>query len=63
MLPIGNRVRTILNAVEPEGDKVVAVIPSQTGVHVIVKPYNCAKFKWKEEVEVHKDNPTNLYIP
>jgi len=52
------------NGIEPVGSKCYGVIPSRTGVHLITKPFNLLKFsKNYPEVGVHKDNPTNLYIP
>ena len=45
-------------------DKVVSVIPSKNGFHIICAPFNLEKFKEKyPEIIVCKDNPTNLYIP
>ena len=60
---------------EPLGNKIVVQIPSKSGIHLITKPFNLEQFKknfegeLKEykmnyiELEIHKDNPTNLYIP
>lgn len=43
---------------------VLAIIPSKSGVHLVTNPFNLAKFTEKfPEIEVHKNNPTNLYIP
>lgn len=68
----------IINSIQPcqpEGDKIVAQIPSKTGIHLITKPFNTMDFKDRFteelaeykmsyiELEIHKDNPTNLYIP
>jgi len=41
---------------------VIAGIPSKTGLHIITNPFNLEHWKWKD-VEIHKNNPTNLYIP
>lgn len=50
--------------IEPIGHKGLAIIPSKSGCHLITKPFNLEKFKLKfPEIEVHKDNPSNLYIP
>ena len=50
--------------IEPIGMKHLAVIKSKSGYHLITKPFNLEKFrKSYPEIEVHKDNPTNLYIP
>jgi hypothetical protein len=50
--------------IEPKGQKVYDMIKSKNGGHLITKPFNLEKFRLKyPEIEVHKDNPTNLYIP
>lgn len=52
------------NIIEPTGSKCYGIIPSKSGVHLITKPFNLLEFSKKyPEVDVHKDNPTNLYIP
>ena len=49
---------------EPEGDKFITIIPSKNGYHIITYPFNLEKFKLQyPEIEVHKDNPVNLFIP
>lgn len=41
-----------------------AEIPTMNGCHLITKPFNLQKFKEKfPEIDVHKNNPTILYIP
>lgn len=67
----------VINAIspcDPIGDKIVIQIPSKTGIHLITKPFNVMQFKTNFkaelaeykmsyiELEIHKDNPTNLYI-
>jgi len=67
----------IINAIqpcEPAGNKIVVQIPSKTGIHLITKPFNVLQYQnnfitellqYKMhyiEIEIHKDNPTNLYI-
>lgn len=37
-------------------------VPSKSGLHIITNPFNLAAWKWPD-VEIHKNNPTNLYIP
>ena len=46
-----------------ENSKCIAVIPTKNGIHLITKPFNLEKFR-KEypEVDVHKNNPTVLYV-
>lgn len=42
----------------------IAEIPTSNGCHLITTPFNLQKFKEKfSEVDVHKNNPTVLYIP
>jgi len=55
---------TYINKLEPIGDKIIADIPTKNGHHLIVKPFNCSDFnKVYSDIEVHKNNPTVLYIP
>jgi hypothetical protein len=51
------------------------IVPTKSGRHIICKPFNRQMFglKWKEfkakhcidleEITVHKDNPTILFVP
>jgi hypothetical protein len=49
---------------DPTGNKVVANIPTRNGSHLITYPFNSQTFGTRyPEIEIHKDNPTNLYIP
>lgn len=41
-------------------DVIIAELPSKSGLHLITKPFDRSKFK--HTIEIHKDNPTNLYI-
>lgn len=45
--------------------KVLATIPSKSGCHIITNPFNLKD--WADngfkDIEIHKNNPTNLYIP
>lgn len=44
--------------------KVIEIIPSKCGVHIITKPFNLMEFKkLHPNIDVHKNNPTNLLIP
>jgi hypothetical protein len=50
--------------IEPKGNKVLGHFKSKNGSHLITKPFNLDIFSKKyPEIDVHKDNPTNLYIP
>lgn len=53
-----------INLIVPIENKILEIIPSKKGVHFITKTFNLEIFKSKyPEIEIHKDNPTNLYIP
>jgi hypothetical protein len=44
--------------------KILAEVPSRSGFHIITQPFNLANFAADHPgIEVHKNNPTNLYIP
>jgi hypothetical protein len=68
----------IINSVqesEPNDNKIIIQLPTKSGVHLITKPFNVIQFKenLKNElskysmdevtIDIHKDNPINLYIP
>ncbi len=48
-----------------EPNKVLLILPSRNGWHVITQGFNVETFKLShhKEHEIHKNNPTNLYIP
>jgi ribosomal protein L32 len=49
---------------EPIGTKFISLIESKSGFHLITTSFNTKKFKDKYlDIDVHKNNPTNLYIP
>lgn len=55
---------------DPVGDKVLSKLPSKTGFHLVTKPFNLQQFNIRIEnipgmtcLDIHKNNPTNLYIP
>jgi hypothetical protein len=53
-----------ITTLPPEGSKVVEIVPSKTGVHLITRPFRLDVFKVTfPEIDVHKNSPTNLYIP
>lgn len=56
--------RKLLTYLLPEGEKIVATLPTPNGLHVICKPFNLLAFravdKYKD-IDVHKNNPTILY--
>lgn len=57
-------VQLFINNIIPAGGKILGNFKSKNGHHLITKPFNLQEFSQKyPEIEVHKDNPTNLYIP
>ena len=52
-----------LYKVRPEGNKVVAYIPTKNGFHIISKPFDVSTAELATDIELHKNNPTILYIP
>lgn len=57
-----NKLIHTIEGFRPEGNKLIATIPSKSGLHLITKPFDLSKFEF-EGIDIHKDNPTNLYIP
>lgn len=46
------------------GSKCLAVIETRNGCHLITEPFDTETFKTKyPDIEIHKDNPTILFIP
>ena len=44
--------------------KIRCIIPSKSGLHLITKPFNLKTFSDKyPDIDIQKNNPTNLYIP
>lgn len=60
-----DEIKNDLRCIQPEGDKVVCVLPTKNGFHVITKPFNTEQFARVTDFnfDIHKDNPINLYIP
>ncbi len=57
-------VSKVIDNLQPFGIKVLKAIPTKNGVHLITKPFNSMEFKKIfPEIEVHKNNPTCLFIP
>lgn len=57
-----------INSLEPEGDKLIAEIPTKSGKHFITHPFRVDKFQnWCKinslEVAIQKNNPTCLFLP
>lgn len=49
---------------EVKNNKIIATIPSKSGWHLITTGFDTRNFcKEFPDIEIHKNNPTNLYIP
>lgn len=58
------RMEAYINNALPIGKNTYHYIPSKSGLHLITKPFDSRQFtQGFPEIEIHKDNPTNLYIP
>lgn len=56
-------IKRVINRSMPVIKKIFIEIPSKSGVHIIVRPFDIREFKkLYPNVEIKKDNPTNLYI-
>lgn len=59
-----SEIKTFIKNLSPAGNKQKMIIPSKTGYHMIVSPFDSREFcKLYPEIEIKKDSPTNLYIP
>ncbi len=60
-------VQTMIDHIEksrPDGKKVLLRLPTKNGIHLITRPFDLRDFKPDyPNVDVHKDNPVNLYVP
>jgi hypothetical protein len=57
-------VETAVNNCEPEGNKIIARIPTRNGLHLITSRFNTLQFKQHYgDVDIQKHNPTLLYLP
>lgn len=56
---------TFIETLQPIGKpKFKAVLPTKNGYHIITSPFNVAEFKkLYSDIDIHKDNLVNLYIP
>jgi hypothetical protein len=59
-----NEVLKCVDNCDPKGNKLITILDTKNGVHLITKPFNLQQFKVAHpDVEVHKNNPTVVYIP
>ncbi len=53
-----------INNIEPIGLKIITIIETKNGYHLITKPFNSKVFGEKyPDLEIHKNNPTILMAP
>lgn len=53
-----------ISNINPIGPKVYMILPTKNGYHIITKPFDPREYsKIHPDHEIHKDNPTLLYIP
>ncbi len=62
------RITTLINKIQPEGNKVIATIPTKNGVHLITERFNTQDFSKYMSLggdvpDIQKKNPTLLYLP
>lgn len=61
---IENLISNEIYMLRPEGPKVEAVIPTNSGVHLITKRFDVTEFKKQfPNIDIQKKNPTLLYYP
>lgn len=59
-----NEVLKAIDKIQPIGNKLIAILPTKNGVHLITRPFNLQDFKTAyPNIEVHKNNPTIVFIP
>lgn len=59
-----DNVRDVIEKCEPFGErKVIGIVPTLHGYHLITKPFNKKKFRdmYCEKIDIHDNNPTLLY--
>lgn len=62
-----NKYLNVLNKCRPDGDKIMANIPTVNGIHILTKGFDLEQFKQQlvieklANIDIHKDNPTVLY--
>lgn len=54
-------VSDMIEPINPVGDKVISVLETKNGYHIITKPFDVSKVSITHDI--HKNNPTVLYIP
>lgn len=53
-----------IDTFDPVGPKYIATLSTKAGCHIICNPFNIQQWnKYYINIDIHKDNPTVLYIP
>jgi len=53
-----------INELRPNHNKIVSVIPTKNGYHVLTTPFDLQSFHIiYPNIDVHKNNPTLVYVP
>lgn len=60
--PSYSKLKMLIDSLQPEGEKVLGKIPTKNGYHIISNPFNVQEFNRVFAIDIHKDNPTLLYI-
>ena len=66
---VKNRITNIIQSIRPEGDKIIAEIPTKNGVHLITSRFDIMEFNKQMEMrnemipDIQRKNPTLLYYP
>jgi hypothetical protein len=58
------KIKSVIEKCEPDYEKVVDLIPTVHGYHLITKPFNKKTFRdnYQEAIDIHDNNPTLLYV-
>ena len=61
-----DKIEKLINGLQPTGDKLIGIIPTVNGFHMVTRPFNLAEFRKYMQLQggipdIHKDNPTLLY--
>lgn len=58
------KIINIVHESNPEGYKMIGIIPTLHGVHIITTPFDSRRLKEEyPKIDIHKNNPTVLYVP
>ncbi len=69
-LNVLGKIHLLIGNCDPVGEKLIVTVPTKHGYHLITRPFNTNQFeteRWNFKnpfvlPEIHKDNPTVLYI-